>query len=559
MAKGLTLDIAANTRQFIAGTKDIEAALDKTADSLDDLTAQSGRSADKAGDAIADGFEDGAREAARSAEKAGDAIADGVEDGARDAARAIEQQLEGALDDLASDARKAADDAGDNLAEGVEDGAKDASDALEKVEKSFREVAAAARKETADMGTDLGTSVRKGTDEAGEGLSEFRDEANSTAKESAASFDGSAESIVDSFQEIAANAFAGFGPAGAIAGLAIAAGIGLGAAGIEKNKERTEELEQKTSDLADQYIEVGATGRQSMSGIADEVRELATATGDGELNLSDLRETAEKTGLPFERLGLAMAGDRDELERLIESTTKHIDAIDEQQQSSYQGAAGFARASSEAERQRDALLELRGQLQDTKTMTDDAAEASRLYAEVDDGLAEKAANAEDYAETLQGAYAEAGSSIEEFFKDGKFNLDAYNAEMEASAAAINNYQTNVVAASEYLSDEALAYIQSLGPDAAPALQAFIDAPLDQKQRTANNWDAIGQTSSSAFKNKMTNDLSGASFASTVVMNPDMSRIAAELARTRTINILARISNSQDLPGSNPARNGMGVP
>lgn len=536
MAKGLTLDIAANTRQFLTGTKDVVAGLDDVADSLDDLTADSARQADRAGDALADGFESGTRDAAREVERLGDD-----------------------LNDLGDDARKAGDDAGDKLADGIEDGQKDASDALERVEKSFREVATAARKESTDMGDDLGKNVKRGTEEAEGGLNEFKDEANSTAKESAASFDGSAESIVDSFQEIAANAFAGFGPAGAIAGLAIAAGIGLGAAGIEKNKERTEELKQKTSDLTDQYIEVGATGRQSMVGIADEVRELATATGDGELNLSALREQAEKTGLPFERIGKAMAGDRDELDRLIESTTRHIDAIDEQQQSQYQGAAGFARATSESERQRDALLELRTQLQDTKTMTDDAAEASRLYAEVDDGLAEKAANAEDYAETLQGAYAEAGSSIEEFYKDGKFNLDAYNAEMEASANAINNYQKNVVAASEYLSDEALAYIQSLGPEAAPALQAFIDAPLDQRQRTANNWDAIGQTSSGAFKGRMTNDLSGASFASTVVMNPDMSRIQAELARTRTINILARITNQSALPGSNPARNGMGVP
>lgn len=536
MGKGLTLDIAANTRQFMAGTKDVEKALDGVASSVDDLASNTARSADKAADALSDGIGDGAKDAGREVDKLGESF-----------------------DELGDDARKAGDKAGDKLSDGIEDGQKDASKALERVEFSFREIASAARDESKKAGDDLGSNVKRGTSEAEEGLHEFRDEANSTAKESAASFDGSAESIVDSFQEIAANAFAGFGPAGAIAGLAIAAGIGLGVAGIEKNKEKTEELKQVTSDLTDEYIEAGGTGSRSLGGIADAIRNLATETDDGEQSLASLRDTADKTGQPFERLVKAFAGDREELDKLIEASDRHIDSLGEQATKSYQGAAGFARATSGAEKQRDALIELRDQLEDTKATTDDAAEASRLYAEVDDGLAEKASRAEDYAETLSSAYADAGSSIDDFVKDGVFNLDEYNAAMEASAAAINNYQQNVVAASEQLSDDALAYIQSLGPDAAPALQAFIDAPLDQKQRTAANWDAIGQTSSSAFKNKMTNDLSGASFASTVKMNPDMSAIYAELNKQRSISIIARVSRIENLPGTNPARNGMGVP
>lgn len=558
MSKGLSLDFLANTRQFMAGTKDVEGALDGVAGALDELAADAVRSADKAGDALRDGIEDGAKDAAREVERAGDALGESMTDGAREAVQEVDK-VGDAFDDLEQDARKAGDDAGDRLADGIEDGQKEATDALEKVERGFREMAAAAKAETKTVGQDLGQNVKRGTDEAGEGLHEFRDEANSTAKESAASFDGSAESIVDSFQEIAANAFAGFGPAGAVAGLAIAAGIGLASAGITKTQEETDELKQKTADLAEQYIDAGGTGKQSMTGIADAVRDMALATEDGDTSLQDLRETADKTGLPFEDLAKAMAGDREEIDRLLGATNDHIDALDEQRQANYQGAAGFRQAASESDRQRDALLGLRDQLEDTKSMTDDAAESTQLFAEVDDGLAEKAAAAEDYADTLSGAYHKAGESIDDFVTDGVFNLDSYNAAMEASAAAINNYQTNVVAASEYLSDEALAYIQSLGPDSAPALQAFIDAPLDQKQRTANNWDAIGQTSSSAFKSKMTNDLSGASFSSTVVMNPDMSRVTAELQRTRTLNVLARITNQTALPGSNPARNGMGVP
>ncbi len=83
------------------------------------------------------------------------------------------------------------------------------------------------------MDKSLGKKTKKAAEEGKSGMDDFKQEANQTARESAASFDGSAESIVDVFQEVAANAFQGFGPAGAVAGLAIAAGIGLGVKAFE--------------------------------------------------------------------------------------------------------------------------------------------------------------------------------------------------------------------------------------------------------------------------------------------------------------------------------------
>ena len=160
-------------------------------------------------------------------------------------------------------------------------------------------------------------------------------------------------------------------------------------------------------------------------------------------------------------------------------------------------------------------------------------------------------------ESIQSATDEAGSAIDEFVTDQGFNLDAYNANMEKSAQAITQYQQNVVAASSYLSEEALAYIRSLGPDAAPALQAFIDAPNDQKQRTAANWNAQGQIASDSFSTKLQNQLNGASFNTRVIVTPDMQRVNDELARKRTISIEARIQNN--IASQLPARQGMGVP
>lgn len=101
---------------------------------------------------------------------------------------------------------------------------------------------------------DAGDDARRGMDKAKDGAKDFKDEANSTARETAASFDGSAESIGDAFQEVAANAFGAFGPAAGLAGLAVAAGIG----GI---KTTFDELAEKSKEVREgiiaDFLEVG--------------------------------------------------------------------------------------------------------------------------------------------------------------------------------------------------------------------------------------------------------------------------------------------------------------
>lgn len=144
-----------------------------------------------------------------------------------------------ALDDVVDDLEKVGRESGHTESDVVAD---------------MRKIAAAADK----AGDDTGKSMKHGFDEAGDSVSEFKDEANSTARESAASFDGSAESIVGSFQEIAANAFAGFGPAGAAAGLVAAAGIGLAMAGFEDVEEARKQAEERAGEWGNAYIEAGS-------------------------------------------------------------------------------------------------------------------------------------------------------------------------------------------------------------------------------------------------------------------------------------------------------------
>lgn len=511
----INIDIGMNVRDFQRGQSDIENGLEQTSDALDALAKASQRSAREGGKALSEGFEDGARDAERAVDRLGDDMGDSVKAGARD----VDQETE-------------------------------------KLERSFKELADSAKRDTSDLGDGMGKSVRRGTDDAKEGLGEFRDEANSTAKESAASFDGSAESIGDAFQEIAANAFAGFGPAGAVAGLAAAAGLGLVFAQVEKNDEKTQELRDQVAALAEEYINTGRIGDVSMSSVADSIRDMALATEDGETTLADLRKTADDAGVPFEKLAKAMAGDSDALDELIGATGEHIDALDRQNVSQDAVAGSGLRAKSAADNQRQALIDLRGDLEKQTEKQDQAAASAQNYADTNAAaLARAAESSQDYAENVQDAYAKAGEAGDEYVENGTFNLQKYTEETKKQADAVAAYQLNMVTLSQTLSAEALAYVASLGPDAAPLIDAFVKAPLDQRQATADVWSKLGQTSTDAFGSKVQQNLNGANFQSTVQLNPDGSNIAAYLQQTKTQNVLLRVQNRIDLP----ANQGMGVP
>lgn len=156
--------------------------------------------------------------------------------------------------------------------EDVVDSLDDVGDAGEDLERKFKDVFDTVQRDSKRAGKDMGDSITDGARRAGEGVDDFKDEANSTAREAAASFDGSAESIGDAFQEVAANAFAGFGPAGAAAGLAAAAGIGLAIQSLQQAADEANELTQdavelshtlgdpdmaaRAADLADRWTEV---------------------------------------------------------------------------------------------------------------------------------------------------------------------------------------------------------------------------------------------------------------------------------------------------------------
>lgn len=195
------------------------------------------------------------------------------------------------LDDELKQAQKATDKLDDEL--------KDARDSLNKLGYAARKA---------------GDDSRAGMGEATEGVQDFKQEAQQSAKETAASFDGSAESIVGMFQEVAANALGGFGPAGVAAGLAAAAGIGLAVAGFEAIGEAQEAADKAASEWADKFIESG----QRVTTAAQETASFIDIATDPE-KYKEAKEAAEAWGVAEETAILAISGNATSLKVVEDS------------------------------------------------------------------------------------------------------------------------------------------------------------------------------------------------------------------------------------------------
>ncbi len=148
----------------------------------------------------------------------------------------------------------------DDVADGLDDLARDtkanADQAADDLERSFSDAFDKVKRETKTTSKKLGDDLKDGTREAGEGFYDLKDEANQSAKEAAASFSGEFEDVADYIQEVLAQALSGFGPVGAAAGLAAAAGIGILVAGLQESAEKAEEAQQKVADLAAELADV---------------------------------------------------------------------------------------------------------------------------------------------------------------------------------------------------------------------------------------------------------------------------------------------------------------
>jgi hypothetical protein len=330
------------------------------------------------------------------------------------------------LKDLAKagdDAGKKIEDAFDGkevskLGKDLKETGDDAEKMARKADAAFDRLGDSARK----SGKEIGNSQKEGFKEAGEGLDDFREEANSTAKESAASFDGSAESIIDSFQEIAANAFAGFGPAGAIAGLAAAAGIGMAVTAMQDGAEKATEMKQKTVDMLDAITE--ADGDLSKLDYAEKIKEAGRAIMDdfwltpwvdeSSTKFQEVAKDAKEFGVNVKDAVRASFGSMEDSQKFLDETADDwqnlTKIIDDNTTVTDRGGRIMNDTAKAAEKKKKALSDLRGEAQSNVDTTKDAVEIYNIEQEALEGTEDASKEAAEAVKELADAKADAAGN-----------------------------------------------------------------------------------------------------------------------------------------------------
>lgn len=233
------------------------------------------------------------------------------------------------------DALKDTAKASDKASKGMEDNAKDAAKVIDRdLTKALKDVGDEAK----TTGKTVGKSVTEGTDSAGEGMSELRDESASTAREAAASF-GSIEDAASALQEVAANAFAGFGPAGMAAGILAAAGIGLAisaltdnAEQINKNKEDMLALAGEIRDVGGDMSKVDFVARMQDWGLAiqDTKEWWEIWQKDAKSGFDVVKEESRKAGTSWEEAFRGAHGTMDDSLGFLKDTDSQFNSLNKQ-------------------------------------------------------------------------------------------------------------------------------------------------------------------------------------------------------------------------------------
>lgn len=184
-------------------------------------------------------------------------MAKGIEIGIASETKAFKQGIEAGVVTPLEDAEKALDELGKSKGpDQLEDGLKDAQKASEKLEREVKDTADTIEREFRQSYRKLGDEAQKGTRRAADGMDDMKTEAKQSMRETAASIKD-VEDGLDLVQEVAANAFAGFGPAGVIAGTAAAVGIGLVSETLRTQQEEADKLKEKMAGMYIAAIEEG--------------------------------------------------------------------------------------------------------------------------------------------------------------------------------------------------------------------------------------------------------------------------------------------------------------
>lgn len=269
------------------------------------------------------------------------------------------------LDDLGDVGKRALDKLDDGVTtarRSIGDYADDARDAARNIRRAFDDISGASRKSAKDIDDDF--------EKAGKGLDEFKDEARSSGREAAASFGGGFSDIGDFVQETAANAFGGFGPIGAAAGIAAAAGIGIITNAFSNAKESAEQARAAVSDWIQAYVD--GLGEIKEATIEAKLNEFAQ---DGGKKLRELGEAARAAGVDVADYQRAQAGDVEAQKRVAEQYKKQVARLAELSGNRDADAGAIARQSLALQQIASDLGYTNSQMQEGKARADELREA----------------------------------------------------------------------------------------------------------------------------------------------------------------------------------------
>ncbi len=394
------------------------------------------------------------------------------------------------LDDLADQAKstgKRLDDLGDQAKAGggkLDDLGDQAKSTASRVDDAFDAIARSSRSNL--------DKTREQLDKTSDGLDEFKDEASQSGREAAASFSGGFDDITDLVQETAANAFAGFGPVGAAAGIAAAAGIGFLVNAAQEAKERIKELAAGLLELRLDPSMDTAGGR--IKQVLDQFKD------DG--NLTRFRDAAEQAGVKWADFVLAMTGDRAALDRVnaqIDATTGRYSALQDVLLTSGRAGTDLENALidqgvalDDADRAASAYTD--PTLSQLITRQDEAAQAAEDHAaavsslgDAIDGFADPATTYSELLATKQEnerasaqATADATSSQSDswadYARDVDISVSEYLTALAKQVTAQEDWADNLdTLARRGVQDGVLEQLAKLGPEGAPLVAKLTTA------------------------------------------------------------------------------------
>lgn len=356
------------------------------------------------------------------------------------------------------------------------------------------------------------------------GFDEAKDSARQNAIETAASFDGSFNSIAGGLQGLFSEFAVGFGPAGIIAGLVLASGIGVLTQQIDGTTEAAETQKQAVADLATQWIEYGKTGAASADDVRTAIEAMATSDGsDVVLTLQKAWELSKSAGADYQTVVESIASSNpQQLAKAQEAVEKLRKAHDDAASSARNDGSGTYSAAIKGAQGANQLADA---LDKAEKQAKDAARAQQLAARA--GVSDLQLK-QDLLGQLETAYDGVAGSSQDFIKAGKFDASGYVKNVDKMRDALIKYRDTL--AKSDLSPAAKKFLEGQGADQAAAmLRGYQSASDTTKARLNEIWSTSGKENATNYGDALGKDLSSINvkplkIPRSVVPAPDTSAV-----------------------------------